>query len=393
MSFVDPTIRVAVKVGCCDLLHAGEIGSALLSAQAATDGCVGLWPAHDTFPPLACTTIFNSFVVMSEKCAWATLLTSEHLLPGVVVFAHTLLVQHASAYPLVIMATTKLSTRARGILSTMLPRGKVVIREIEPIYPESVATGLAYARFNEVWTKLRAFELCEYARVALVDSDMLVRRNMDELLAAPVFPTGEGEWIAASWACTCNPNRIATYPDNWIPENCGFTGQTLPQAKDPQSVVQPTKETPRPGKLINSGLVLLTPSKATMEEMIDAINTDPRVQEYRFPDQDFLADFFDTQNRHIKYLPYKYNALKKLPLVHANIWRDEDAVNVHYILDKPWNLGRPGSERNPKDPDAHVHNWWWHAFEDVKANLAVEREGISIQKDDWQECVEKYMSL
>ncbi len=67
MSFVDPTIRVAVKVGCCDLLHAGEIGSALLSAQAATDGCVGLWPAHDTISPLACTTIFNSFVVMSEN--------------------------------------------------------------------------------------------------------------------------------------------------------------------------------------------------------------------------------------------------------------------------------------------------------------------------------------
>ncbi len=275
--------------------------------------------------------------------------------PRLVVFAHSLLVKHASKYPLVIMATSKLSERARNILSTMLPSGRIITRDIEPIYPASVASGLAYARFNEVWTKLRAFELIEFKKVALVDSDMLVRRNMDELFEDKyVFgdKKAEGEeWIGASWACTCNPNRIPTYPAEWIPANCGFTSQALPAAASSSTVPQPTAETPRPGKLINSGLVILTPSSSTMQEMIQVINTDPRIPEYRFPDQDFLADFFSTPQRHIRYLPYKYNALKKLRIVHNNIWEDNEATNIHYILDKPWTLGRPGGQANPEGMD------------------------------------------
>lgn len=335
------------------------------------------------------------------SCAWATLLTSEHLLPGVVVFAHSLLVQHSSAYPLVIMATSKLSDRARNILATMLPAGRVVVRDIEPIYPSSAATGLAYTRFNEVWTKLRAFELVEYERVALVDSDMLVRHNMDHLFSDPyVFgDQGKGkgqEWIGASWACTCNPNKIPTYPDEWIPANCGFTPQSLPDAASSSSVPQPTASTPAPAKLINSGLVILTPSTTTMSLMIESINTDPRVQHYRFPDQDFLADFFSVHDRHIRYLPYKYNALKKLRIVHPNIWSDSEATNVHYILDKPWILGRPGGKANVegKDPDAEIHSWWWDTFDQVKQHCESATKGsIRLSKDDWKECVEKHMTL
>ncbi|SNX85220.1 related to galactinol synthase [Melanopsichium pennsylvanicum] len=335
------------------------------------------------------------------SCAWATLLTSEHLLPGLLVFAHSLLVQHASSYPLVIMATSKLSPRARNILSNMLPLGRIIIRDIEPIYPASVATGLAYARFNEVWTKLRAFELIEYQRVALVDSDMLVRNNMDELFSDP-YVFGETkrdeveEWIGASWACTCNPNKIETYPVDWIPQNCGFTHQSLPTAASCSTVPQPSASTPRPAKLINSGLVLLTPSTKTMHEMVQTINTDARIPEYRFPDQDFLADFFDTPNRHIRYLPYKYNALKKLRLVHQNIWRDQDATNIHYILDKPWTLGRPGGKMNVKgkDADAVIHTWWWNVYDQVKKNNEEGVKGaVRLSKVDWKECVEKYMTL
>ncbi|SPC62752.1 related to galactinol synthase [Ustilago sp. UG-2017b] len=385
-------------------------------------------------------SIDEESALSTPSCAWATLLTSENLLPGLVVFAHSLLVEHASEYPLVIMATSKLSVRARTILKTMLPEGKAIIRDVEPFYPASTATGLAYARFNEVWTKLRAFELTEFSRVALVDSDMLVRSNMDELFSDPyVFGNkgqeeGETEWIGASWACTCNPNRIPTYPAEWIPANCGYTDQTLPSASSSSTVTQPTHTCPRPKRLINSGLVILSPSSSTMNEMIQVINTDPRIPEYCFPDQDFLADFFTSSSspRKIRYLPYKYNALKKLRIIHPNIWSDEEAMNIHYILDKPWVLGRPGGKKNVEgmDPDAEIHSWWWSAFDRVKAqqtfvhlngkanghansnavsaNLNGHTNGytnghtngkkkdhlvIRLSEQDWRECVEKYMTL
>ncbi len=71
---------------------------------------------------------------------------------------------------------------------------------------------LAADRFSLVWTKLRAFELDEYERVILIDSDMLVRRPMDELMDKKLdHPDG----IAASFACSCNPRKVATYPDTW----------------------------------------------------------------------------------------------------------------------------------------------------------------------------------
>lgn len=336
------------------------------------------------------------------KCAWATLLTSEHLLPGVVVFAHSLLVQHKSRFPLVIMATSTLSARARTMLTNMLASSRIIVRDISPIYPTSTATGLAYTRFNEVWTKLRAFELTEYDRVGLVDSDMLVLENMDELFSEEhVFGLGrnEGEeWIGASWACTCNPNRIATYPADWTPSNCGFTRQSLPEAASISSVVQPSESTARPARPINSGLVMLTPSSSTMSEMIQRINTDAQIAHYRFPDQDFLADFFTRSNgnRHIRYLPYIYNALKKLRSVHTNIWSDTHAKNVHYILDKPWTLGRPATKSNvdAKDPDAEIHAWWWNVFDQLKSSIHQPNKGtIRLSQIDWKECVEKYMTM
>ncbi|PWZ03700.1 galactinol synthase [Testicularia cyperi] len=339
----------------------------------------------------------------APRCAWATLMTSEHLLPGLVVFAESLLVTHGSQYPLVVMVTSKLSERGRAIIGSLHP--SVVVRDIEPIYPASVATSLAYARFNEVWTKLRAFDLDEYDRVVLVDSDMLVRRNMDELFSlSSVFDRTDGKTaMAASWACTCNPNRIPTYPAEWIPANCGFTPQSHPDSL--HSPPQPDVSTPEPAKLVNSGLVVLSPSASLMQEMIEVINTDPRIPGYRFPDQDFLANFFNEHSsRTIQYLPWTYNALKKLRLVHPNLWRDQEVRNVHYILDKPWSLGQPGSANNPieKDADHEIHSWWWSAFHDLQSKILNsptqvlkpnKNAALSVSPRDWNDCVVSYVNL
>lgn len=70
---------------------------------------------------------------------------------------------------------------------------------------------MAETRFSETWTKLRAFALTQYEKVILVDSDMLIRKNMDELFEKKVDENS----IHAGFACTCNPNKISSYPPEW----------------------------------------------------------------------------------------------------------------------------------------------------------------------------------
>lgn len=95
-----------------------------------------------------------------------------------------------------------------------IPRHRVPL-----IRPTCGKTYKADARFNDTWTKLVAFSLVEYERVVLLDSDMVVLRNMDELmdleLDAPDL-NGDGALVfAAAHACACNPLKKPHYPTEW----------------------------------------------------------------------------------------------------------------------------------------------------------------------------------
>lgn len=45
----------------------------------------------------------------------------------------------------------------------------------------------------------------------MLDSDMIVMRNMDELMELDL----PEDWIAAAHVCACNPNGLAHYPKDW----------------------------------------------------------------------------------------------------------------------------------------------------------------------------------
>jgi len=289
---------------------------------------------------------------VARNRAWVTLLTEPSYLPGAIVLDYSLRAVH-SKYPLLVMVTPGLSGRARQALSAR----RIEMVEVDDLDVTNRAMSFKEKRFKDTWTKLRCFQLDQFERLVLIDSDMLVRKNMDELLEMPL----EEEWIAAVHACACNPRKIHYYPADWVPENCAYTN-----ANHPPSI---TKNSPRPYGQLNSGLVVLTPARERFEEIHRFLEESPLVPTFMFPDQDLLAEFFKGK---WEPLPYIYNALKTLRVIHKNVWVDDDVKNIHYILsDKPWTK-RPAKDRKLVFENEEFHEtnlWWWKAYDALQSEV------------------------
>jgi len=180
---------------------------------------------------------------------------------------------------------------------------------------------------------------------------MIVMKNMDELMDL-VLPKNQ---IAAAHVCACNPRKLEHYPADWIPANCAHTANTHPLAWPPSA----TDASPRPYSQLNSGTVVLNPSKELSEAIVHFLLTHDKISEFSFPDQDLLTAFFEGK---WKPIPWYYNALKTLRFIHSSEWRDEEVRCLHYILpDKPWQsrVTPPGMQ-----PDLDVLNQrWWQQFD------------------------------
>ncbi|KAH8823997.1 glycosyltransferase family 8 protein [Flagelloscypha sp. PMI_526] len=304
------------------------------------------------------------------KEVYLTVLTQPAYLAGALVLHRSLQSVH-SKYPLVV-AVTK-CTLPREVLDAVRRRGLRIV-EIEPVVPGRWKN-TQERRLQEAWTKLRAFELVQFDKIVLLDSDMLVRKNIDDLFAR-THPL-PADWIAATHVCACNPLRINTYPIDWIPENCAHTAVRTPLDEPPMY----SSAGPRPYTQLNTGLVVLTPNKALAEDIIDYLESvtalgnlseEELAQKYYFADQDLITEYFEGR---WKPLPWYYNALRPLREVHPHMWSDKEVRIVHYILRiKPWN------ERVRKGSRFEVVNgWWWKQYEELERDLVRCEDDIALK--------------
>ena len=183
--------------------------------------------------------------------AWVTLLTQPNYLIGVRTLRASL-ERSGSSRPLVVLVTDGIDTSGRKLLEDE----GCLVRPVEAIRPGRNLEGhYANARFAEVWTKLAAWGLTEFDRVVALDADMLVTQNMDELFALDLA----ADSIAACHACRCNPNRIASYPPSWVPENCFYTYcRGVDHTSEPAVV----------DNYLNGGFLVLRPDLTVLHEML-----------------------------------------------------------------------------------------------------------------------------
>jgi alpha-N-acetylglucosamine transferase len=294
---------------------------------------------------------------------WTALITNLGYLSGLLTLEYSLR-RVKSAYPLLVLYTDSFPEEGREALRV---RG-IAAQRIPYVIPTKSKDYSNDTRFHDCWSKLTPFSLIEYDRVVQLDADMLVVRNMDELMgleldAPTVSETGNQATskrvFAAGHACVCNPLKLKHYPADWVPENCAFTHQH----PDPESAqTQGVHPSVGPLGFMNGGLQVVNPSMALYGQIMEymeaeAINMD-------FADQSLLSELY--RDRWVA-LPYVYNALKTLRWegVHDAIWRDNEVKCVHYILKtKPWDeVDEKGEWTGTEEP----MGWWVKANQERKA--------------------------
>ncbi|PGH15400.1 hypothetical protein AJ80_05584 [Polytolypa hystricis UAMH7299] len=293
------------------------------------------------------------------KKVWTTLITNTAYLSGLLTLDYSLK-KVGSKYPLVALYTDTFPAEGHAALDARgIPR-----KHIPYLLPSLHKDYSNDTRFYDCWSKLTPFSLVEYDRVVQLDSDMLVLRNMDELmdleLDEPALGGTGSRVFAASHACVCNPLNKPHYPTDWIPENCAFTSQH----NDPDNAQTHGAPSTAGLAIPNGGLQVVNPSTAVYNTILKTLENPSSTSNYDFADQSLLADLFPGRWVGI---PYTYNALKTLRWkgVHNAIWRDEEVKNVHYILSpKPWdeNQGAESAKESTKTDESH--EWWWQINND-----------------------------
>jgi hypothetical protein len=90
----------------------------------------------------------------------------------------------------------------------------------------------------------------------------------------------------------------------------------------------PSPDAPRTSHLLNSGLVVLSPSAETMDSLLHHLDSSPTIAQAKFADQDVIAETFHGRWHP---LPWWCNALKTERAVHPDLWSDTEARLVHYM--------------------------------------------------------------
>lgn len=294
----------------------------------------------------------------APKRAWVTLLTRSSYLPGVITLSWSLF-NHATAYPLVVLITPSLPQSCVRALELESTHNSLLrIHPIEPlVLHQNRKTTLIAARFEDTWTKLRAFELTSYETCVFLDADITIYKNMDEIFDVRL---PNRNWIAANHSCVCNLDHDSWAPKDWKKENCPYTPLRHPAALEKATKVPFGAAPPHTYALINGGLFLYHPSEILWKKMHNMFLTSPELSTFKFPDQDFLASMFCGRWRP---LPWEYNALKTMKQWHTNIWSDEEVKGLHYIVDKPWEK-RVASDGlgGHMGRDGVTHKWWWNVW-------------------------------
>jgi hypothetical protein len=232
--------------------------------------------------------VAHSTLTRASPYAYAAFFASEDFLPAIQVLLHSLSAT-APAYPLV-LGVVEGAVSGAALAAALRHATMPVEVQLWPRLPPPRGARQA-ARWGVNWTKLRLWQLEQYAKVLYLDADVLVLRNLDDAFDAPLG-------ARASFLGT---------PDwgKWT----------------------------RPGSAkMNGGVFLLAPSAARMARLsaFAAHTARYRSQE---AEQGLFNAYFGAK---ACCLPHTFNAQKTLSVHYPALFNLSAIRVLHFVGEKPW---------------------------------------------------------
>lgn len=288
--------------------------------------------------------------------AYVTMLTNDGYLPAVLVLARTLRNQ-GSIHPLHVMYTSNLSDHVIQAMEEEAPSSLLKLDLVERLLPRGRAkTEVLEERFNDVWTKLRIFSplFFHYDKVCFLDADMIIiNRNMD--LVFEVARDLKPGWIGACHECLCNYVGNDSAPFEWQAEDCPWYHVRHPAPLTHSEALRTNGVSGDNLPKLNAGMIVLSPDEGVWKRMLHALDEHDHITQLRLPEQDFMAEFFES---HWIGIGWQFNALKTHRVCHPLMWHDNMCICVHFTFEKPW-ANKSGKNRDGSDDEHTVTHGWW----------------------------------
>ena len=288
---------------------------------------------------------------LPSRRAWVTLLSDATYISGVCALFNSLL-ETETDYALIVMVTPSVPLAVRTKLATIGCK----MREVLPLMPRMSSTPhYACAHFADCWAKLRMWDWEEFDRLCYLDADMLVLKNMDELLCADEIMASQESLRLGEESMACGDSNsagvIAACRSIHAVQECFCP---VAERKALCAYRPCALGAPAACPYFNAGLLVLRPSSAVLAHMLHALETCD-LGAFPFAEQDFLNAYF----RGLWHpLSWTYNASKALYASHrgrGQIWDLGMVKNVHYTMAKPWDL------RHSCHKGFEALNELWHA--------------------------------
>ncbi|KAJ3221154.1 hypothetical protein HK099_003725 [Clydaea vesicula] len=187
-------------------------------------------------------------------------------------------------------------------------------------------------RDNILWSKLRIWQLEEYDKIVMLDTDLFVVKNVDELFNYSEFaatPMIDKKEKISFWRSPLM--GMAVRNKNFRPVNLPhWTG-------------------------LNSGVTVLIPSNLTFSTLVNELSILPNRP--CCPSQEFLLYFFEERKKYVR-LPLLYNA-RMLETIEDDLEKRSFLRNMkiyHFVGSKPW---------KKRDNNCKLNRMWWKQADEV----------------------------